>query len=109
MSVQIIGLSNGDKLIGEIGRYDLDGNYVQFDSNNDLIIKDGLILKEVMTQEGYSLIPLPLVPSDDKEIKINSAHIIIRPCTPKKEVLDMYKQMTSSILLPKSSGGLKLV
>lgn len=108
MNIQIIILANGDKVIGEIGTYDNDGTYVMIE-NNFLTIKNAFVLKEIMTQEGFSILPLPLVPSDDKEIKINFNHVMVKPCSPKKEVLDMYMQMTSNILLPKSNSGIKLV
>jgi len=109
MNIKIIVLSNGDKVIGELGTYDRDGNYVDVDKKNCITIKNAFVLKEIISQEGFSIIPLLLVPSDDKEIKINFDHVVVKPCSPKKEVYDMYKKMTSNILLPKSNGEIKLV
>ena len=100
MSAKIIVLSNGDKIIGEVKSYN---------ELHMLTIEKPFILKEIMTPEGYSMVPLPLVPTTDSEIKINGNHIMIEPCNPKEELLDMYKQMTSNILLPKTNSGLKLV
>jgi hypothetical protein len=93
MSVKMIVLSNGDKVIG---------NMVDIETGK-LKIKEAFILKEVMTEEGFSIIPLPFVQTSDSEIIINLANITVYPCNPKKELLDMYTQITSNILIPKSN------
>jgi len=100
MAVKVIVLSNGDKVIGNVNSYD---------ALHMLSVENPFILKEIMTPEGYSMVPLPLVPTSDSEIKINGEHIVVEPCNPKEELLDMYQQMTSNIILPKSNSGLKLV
>ena len=102
MNISIIVLSNGDKVIGEVGYYD-NGNFILIDKEGIMKIKNPFILKEIMTQEGFSIVPLPLVPTSEEQLEINSDHIMIYPCTPKEELLNMYKQMTSNILIPKNN------
>jgi hypothetical protein len=108
MYINIIILSNGDKVIGEVGKFDTNGNRVTIEDNK-LFIKEPFILKEVMTPEGFTILPLPLVTSNEKEFEINADHIMVYPCKPTSEVRDMYKQMTSNILLPKTNSGIKLI
>ena len=108
MTASIIVLSNGDKVIGEIGKYDQNGNFI-IEENNKMTIKNPFILKEIMTQEGFSILPMPLVLSKDEEFEININHVMVYPSNPTEELKDMYQQMTSNILLPKSKNGIKLV
>jgi hypothetical protein len=101
MTVKIIVLSNGDKVIGNVNE--------NCNITNILSVESPFILREIMTPEGYSMVPLPLIPTTDTEIKIDARHIMVHPCNPKEELLDMYQQMTSNIILPKSNSGIKLV
>jgi|LSQX01.1.fsa_nt_gb hypothetical protein len=97
--IQIIVLSNGDKVIGEMGSYDKNGTF-RMVSESKILVKNPFILKEIMTQEGYSLLPMPLLPTSDDMVYINEEHIVVYPCNLKEEIIDMYRQMTSNILIP---------
>ena len=108
MDIKIIVLANGDKVIGEIGKYDKDGNFI-FEEDNKMSIKNPFVLKEIMTQEGFTTIPLLLVDSSDEEFEINIDHIMVYPSNPTKELKDMYQQITSNIILPKTKSEIKLV
>ena len=108
MYIKIIVLANGDKVIGEIGKYDQNGNFI-LGEDNKMSIKNPFVLKEVMTQEGFSILPLPLVTSSDEEFEINIDHLMVYPSNPTKELKDMYQQMTSNIILPKTKSEIKLV
>lgn len=108
MSVRIIMISNGDKIIGDFRKFDVSGNNM-FIENNRVTIDKPFVLKEVMTQEGFTIIPLPLVTSNNNEVEINVDHIVVFPCTPTEEIQDMYTQMTSNLVLPKTKSEIKLV
>lgn len=97
LSVKIIMLVTGEKVIGDI------------ESNVGFIsIKNPYCLKEMVTEDGkYSMFPFPLMPSDDEILKINHENVIVRPCNPKKELFDVYKRLTSNIIIPESN--IKLV
>lgn len=102
MNIQIIVLSNGDKVIGEMGSHDENGTF-RMVSESKILVKNPFILKEVMTQEGYSILPMPLLPTSDDMVYINEEHVVVYPCNAREEVVDMYRQMTSNILIPKNN------
>jgi hypothetical protein len=93
-------LSNGDKVIGDVGCYDEDRNFHVI-YENKLCVKNPFILREIMNQEGFTIVPFPLLPSDDETVYINENHIMVYPCDPKEDIVDMYRQITSNILIPK--------
>jgi len=95
--VVILMLMNGDKILGDVVES-------ESDVKNEIIsIKTPLIIREVLTQTGYqALPPLALMPTDDC-VRIPLRSIMVLPCIPNKELVDLYTQLTSSIVLPKSN------
>lgn len=92
-NIKTIVLSTGDKVIGNILNV----------TEDTMVIKQPFILREIMTNEGISIAPLPFVNSSDEIISINRRHIMVDGCTPTKEITNMYIQMTSNILIPKTN------
>ena len=93
MNIKLVVLSNGDKVIGDMENIE----------NNGLKIKNSFLLKEIMTEQGFSIIPLPFVQTSDDVIIVNSENIAVYPCTPKKELWDMYTQLTTNLIIPKNN------
>jgi len=98
--IKLIVLSNGDKVIGQV---------CESENTNLIILKNSFILKEIMTEQGFSIIPMPLVQTSDEIVNINPNSIVVYPCEPKEELMDMYRQLTSNIIIPKNNSGIKLV
>ena len=101
MTVQIFSTTNGERIIA---------NCIYDDEESTMKLNKPFLLKEVMTDKGFTVFPMPLIhTSDDVEINVDS--IMIYPCEPSGELKDLYSQLTSSLVLPTKSGGpgLKLV
>ena len=93
MNVKLIMLSTGEKVIGDL----------QYIENQSLKIKTPFVLKEVFSETGLQIVPLPLVQSSDEIIEINLNNVIVLPCNPVEELENAYVQLTSSIIIPKSN------
>lgn len=98
MAIKIIRTSNGELIIGDF-----------IDSVPGILsVKEPYILLESMSGPEYNLTPFPLLPIDDNEIvSINPDCVLVKPCNPKKQLLDGYMQLTSKLIIPKPD--LKLV
>ena len=90
-------LSTGEKVIGD----------VQYTENQTLTIKTPFLLKEVFTEKGIEIVPLPLLQSSDEIVEINLNNVVVFPCNPQKELENAYIQLTSNIVIPKP--GMNLV
>jgi len=82
--------SNGDQILGK---------FTEFGSNH-YIIKEPVILKTMITQNGIGSIPI-VFPSKNKEISINMNSLSILPSEPIDELKEMHIKMHSNIILPK--------
>jgi hypothetical protein len=94
--IKIIVLINGEKVIGRI-----QDNKIF--PNGGYGVEKPFLLKEIMTEKGYSLYPMPLVPTEDEVVEINKDSVMVYPCKPDKQLIDLYTQMTSKIIAPNAS------
>jgi hypothetical protein len=90
-------LSTGEKVIGDFQNIE----------GQSLKLKTPFLLKEVFSENGLQIVPLPLVQSSDEIIEINLNNVTVLPCNPVKELENAYIQLTSNIVIPKP--GMNLV
>lgn len=87
--IKSLVLLNGDKLIFKLIKI-YDDRY---------IVEKPIILKEVLTANGLSIIPVP-IQSNDIEYIIFKNGIIIDCFNPPEEIIELFNKMTSNILVP---------
>jgi len=93
--IKIIVLMNGEKVIGKL--------CADSDATKSFKFEQPFLLKEMMTDKGYSLYPMPLVPTDDEIVEINKDSIMVYPCKPDSKLSELYMQMTSKIIAPNAN------
>lgn len=93
MSVQIIVLTSGEKVIGNIEKIE-DG------INNTMLVKKPLAIKEMVTEHGLSYILLPFLPIKSDSIVVRTDNVAILPVDADPRIADQYQAQTSSLVLP---------
>jgi hypothetical protein len=93
MAVQVVILTSGEKIVGNIERIE-DG------VNNTMLIKKPLALKEMITQEGVSYLLLPLIPIKGDSVVVRVDNIAVLPTDVDPRLEDQYLAQTSSLVLP---------
>lgn len=93
MNIRIFVLSNGDKVVADVIE---DGEVL-------LKVKNPIVLKDVMTAQGISAFPVPLIPTTDTVIKIQKNHVVVQPCPAEKNVEEAYLKLTSSLVIPSNN------
>jgi len=96
MSVQLIVLTSGEKVIGKIKKIE-DG------INNTMLVEKPLAVKEMVTQEGLSYILLPFLPIKGDSIVVRTDNIAVLPVDADPRIADQYLAQTSSLVLPTGS------
>jgi len=92
-NVRIIWLSSGERIIGTV----LDDNDVPLKYYK---VTDPYVLKEMMTEQGLSYIPVGLSNKENEVINVNKSCVVIEPYEPIKELKDMYNTLISNIVVP---------
>jgi len=93
MSAQIIVLTSGEKIIGDIERID-DG------INNTMLVKKPLAIKEMFTQEGLSYLLIPFLPIKGDSIIVRTDNVAVLPVDADPRITDQYQAQTSNLVLP---------
>ena len=62
-----------------------------------------------MTQQGFTIFPIPFLQSSNSHVEINCNHLLVNPCDPNDDIVNMYTKMTSNIIVPGGDKKLKLV
>ena len=84
-------LVNGDKLIGKFERL----------SDDYTIPKDSFVLKEILSNTGFQIIPLPFVQTTDKTVRLKKECVMVEPYNPTEELKTMFMKLTSNLLIPR--------
>jgi hypothetical protein len=90
-NLKVVMLSNGDQLLGEFSGPCYDGYY---------LVKQPLIIKEVVTSSGVGSIST-IFPSKDEKVELNKNHICMGPATPNDKLTETYMKRFSNLVLPK--------
>lgn len=93
-TIKITMLMNGDKIIAKMKNVP---------DSRLFAMSQAFILKEMMTEKGFSMFPVPAIPSSDDELLISMDSLAILPATPSDELLNLYSKLTSNLVLPKSN------
>ena len=90
-NIRVLQLSSGERIIGTI----------VYNSDDYYKIMNPFILKEIMTEQGISFIPVSLSNKEDEAINVKKRYVSILPYKPIKELEDMYNNLISNIIVPK--------
>lgn len=93
MSVKVLYLNAGERVLGDMSE----------ERNDVYVFKNAFILKEILTEQGLSFIPAPLMLTTDREIFINKKSVCVHPCNPDAQLSNLHQQITSNLLVPKSN------
>jgi hypothetical protein len=96
MSVQIIVLTSGEKIIGNIEKID-DG------INNTMLVKKPLAVKEIVSDGGIGYLLIPFIPIKADSIVVRTDNVAVLPVDADARVADEYQARTSSLVLPTSN------
>lgn len=73
-------------------------------------VEEPFVIEEVMSQRGMSVLPIPLVPTNDsksRSLQIRKDHVTVLPFDPPEDLEGLYVQLTSNLVLPTSGGIIK--
>ncbi len=93
MSVQIVVLSSGEKLICNFEVIEESGRTLA-------LLTRPLSVKEMVTERGVSYILLPFLPMEGDSIKVRYDSISVLPVDADHRLAEQYTAQTSNLVLP---------
>lgn len=65
-------------------------------------LKQPFAIEEILTEKGITIMPIPMsLISPSKIIRINSNQLICNPYDPPEDIVNMYIQATTGLVIPK--------
>ena len=54
----------------------------------------------MMTERGFSMFPVPVLPTKDDDLVLSMDALAIFPAEPSEELSELYQKLTSNLVMP---------